>query len=101
MQWIVEPATVPVMPPGSIALGRIPSISEVVIAFTALTSGIGCYVFSDKVLRGNQQQSTMVFAGNQQQSTMGLDITGTTYIPVLRDVLSNFQACKCRKSSGR
>ena len=48
--WLVEPQLLPVPKAGAIAIGRIPSISEIVIAFTALTSGIGCYVFSDKVL---------------------------------------------------
>jgi hypothetical protein len=49
-KWEIEPELVQVPQPGAIALGRIPSISEIVIAFTALTSGIGCYIFSDKVL---------------------------------------------------
>jgi hypothetical protein len=49
-EWVVAPELFQVPVPGPIALGRIPSISDVVIAFTALTSGIGCYVFSDKVL---------------------------------------------------
>ena len=49
-RWVVEPELLPVPSPGAIALGRLPSISEVVIAFTAMTSGIGCYAFSDKVL---------------------------------------------------
>jgi predicted ATPase len=89
MRWIVEPATLPALQPGPIALGRIPSISEVVIAFTALTSGIGCYVFSDKVLS----------AGNPQQSAlMGLDDTGTNFLGVLKEIVSNLQDLKVRKS---
>lgn len=88
LKWIVEPATLPALPAGPIALGRIPSISEVVIAFTALTSGIGCYLFSDKVLR----------AGSQQQSAMGLDDTGTNFLSVLKEIVSNLQDLKVRKN---
>jgi type I restriction enzyme M protein len=89
-RWVVEPATLPALQPGPIALGRIPSISEVVIAFTALTSGIGCYVFSDNVLRpGNQQQ---------QQFTTGLDDTATNYLTVLREIVSNLQDLTVRQS---
>jgi hypothetical protein len=96
-KWVVEPATLPVLPAGPLALGRIPSISEVVIAFTALTSGIGCYVFSDKVLgAGNQQQPAAM--GNQQQTTMGFDDTGTNFLSVLREIVSNLQDFKVRKS---
>jgi hypothetical protein len=49
-RWLVEPKLLQVPSAGAIALGRIPSITEIVIAFTALTSGIGCYVFFDRVL---------------------------------------------------
>src|SRR5262249_15516940 len=89
-QWIVEPATLPPVPVGPIALGRIPSISEVVIAFTALTSGIGCYVFSDQVLRAGNQQ--------QEQTTTGFDDTGTNFLTTLREIVSNLQDLKVRKS---
>jgi predicted ATPase len=88
LRWVVEPATLPALPAGPVALGRIPSISEVVIAFTALTSGIGCYVFSDDVLR----------PGNQQNPTMGLDDTGTNFLGVLKEIVSNLQDLKVRKS---
>jgi len=88
-KWVVEPATVPAIQPGGIALGRIPSISEVVIAFSALTSGIGCYAFSDKVL----------CAGAQQQVTpTGLDDNGINYLGVLKEIASNLQDLTVRKS---
>jgi predicted ATPase len=92
-RWIVEPATLPALQAGPIALGRIPSISEVVIAFTVLTSGIGCYAFSDDVLRsGNPQMQ------GSQQFTRGLDDTGTNYLSVLKEIVSNLQDLKVRKS---
>jgi hypothetical protein len=66
-RWLVEPELTQVPAAGSIAPGRIPSISDIVIAFTALTSGIGCYVFFDRVLcepaRENQlpPKQTLIF----------------------------------------
>ena len=44
-EWSVPPNLVDVPKAGKIAIGRIPSIPEVVLAFAALTTGIGCYVF--------------------------------------------------------
>src|SRR5262249_29978227 len=76
---------------GGIILGRIPSISEVVIAFTALTTGIGCYAFSDNVLRGSNR-------GGQPQYARGLDDEATNYLSVLKEIVSNLQDLKVRKS---
>jgi hypothetical protein len=87
-QWVVEPELLQVPEPGQIALGRIPSISEVVIAFTALTSGLGCYIFPAQVLCG----------GKQQQSSIGLNDAATNYLDTLRDVVSNLQDLNVRKS---
>jgi type I restriction enzyme M protein len=87
-RWIVEPATLPAIPPGAIALWRIPAISEVVIAFTSLTTGIGCYVFSDQVLR----------SPGQMQFGIGLDDAGTNFLLVLKEIVSNLQDLKVRKS---
>lgn len=87
-QWVVEPKLSQVPPPGAIALGRIPSISEVVIAFTALTSGIGCYLFSDRVLCGHKQAP----------SAMGLEDAATNYLDVLKEIVSNLQDLSIRKS---
>jgi AAA domain, putative AbiEii toxin, Type IV TA system len=88
-RWLVEPELLKVPHPGGIALGRIPSISEVVIAFTALTSGIGCYVFSDDVLC---QTATL------NQRTRGLADDASNYLDALREVVSNLQDLKVRKS---
>jgi predicted ATPase len=87
--WSVEPELVQVPVPGPIALGRIPSISEIVIAFTALTAGIGCYVFSDKVLSQ---------AVGENQPTRGLADDAGNFLGTLGDILSNLQDLKVRKS---
>jgi AAA domain, putative AbiEii toxin, Type IV TA system len=88
-RWVVEPELIQVPTPGAIALGRIPSISEIVIAFTALTSGIGCYVFSDKVLCEPVKEN---------QRTRGLADDAGNFLDTLRDVVSNLQDLKVRKS---
>lgn len=87
-QWIVEPNLLQVPKPGPIALGRIPSISEVVIAFTALTTGTGCYAFSDNVLA----------TGKPSQVSQGLDDGATNYLDALRDIVSNLQDLTVRRS---
>jgi hypothetical protein len=88
-KWDVEPELVQVPAPGAIALGRIPSISDIVIAFTALTSGIGCYVFSDKVLCQPVQES---------RRTSGLADDAGNFLETLKDVVSNLQDLNVGKS---
>lgn len=88
-KWEVEPELIQVPTPGAIALGRIPSISEIVIAFTALTSGIGCYMFSDRVL---------CQAIGENQPTRGLADDARNFLDALKDLLSNLQDLKVRKS---
>jgi hypothetical protein len=87
--WAVEPQLAQVPKAGHIALGRIPAISEIVIAFTALTSGIGCHVFSDQVLR---QPAT----GNQP--TRGLADDAGNYLDTLKGIVSDLQDFRVRKS---
>lgn len=97
LQWLVEPELLPIPSPGQIALGRIPSISEIVIAFTALTSGIGCYAFSDSVLSGAAKQSVGVFGGAGIPSS-GLDDIAMNYLAVLKEIVSNLQDLSVRKN---
>jgi hypothetical protein len=91
LRWIVEPELIEVPRPDPMILGRIPSISEVVIAYTALTSGIGCYVFSDEVLCSRNASPT---AG----STTGLDDDAGNYLSALKEIVSNLQDLNLRKS---
>jgi hypothetical protein len=96
-RWLVEPELLQLPVPGEIALGRIPSIFEVVIAFTALTSGIGCYVFPDEVLRqpgkANQRKP-----GKANQRTWGLADDASNFLDILRELVSNLQELKVRRS---
>jgi predicted ATPase len=86
--WLVEPELVHVPNPGPIMLGRIPSISEIVIAFTALTSGFGRYAFSDQVLR----------QGTSNHEARGLADDAANFLDALKDIASNLQDLRVRKS---
>ena len=59
------------------------------IAFTALTSGIGCYVFSDRVLCQPVKEN---------QRTWGLADDAANFLDTLREVVSNLQELNVRKS---
>lgn len=96
-KWIVEPELLNVPGPGPLALGRIPSISEVVVAFTALTLGIGCYVFPDKVLSGVRQNQGFG-GGHQNQHTPGLDDQAMDYLNALKEITRNLQDLHVRRS---
>jgi len=87
-KWISEPELVGKLEPGLPAIGRIPSISDIVTAYTLLTAGIGCYDFPDKALSG----------GPPNQQNTGLDDQATNYLGVLKEIVSNLQDLHIRKS---
>jgi len=103
-KWVCEPELLQVPQPGPLALGRIPSIPEIVVAFTALTTGIGCHVFPDKVLSCDNPNQEFNGGGSgfnsslQNQFPFGLDDQATNYLNVLKDVVSNLQDLHVRKS---
>ena len=88
-RWMVEPELLDVPRPGPIALGQIPSVFEIVVAFTALTSGIGCYAFSDKVL---------CVPVRPNRRTSGLADDAANYLDALKEVVSNLQDLNVRRS---
>ena len=55
-RWDVRPALVWVPEPGGVALGGLPGLEEAVIAYTALTTGIGVYTFPYDVLKATGQR---------------------------------------------
>ena len=91
-KWEVEPQLVSVPQPGPPAIGRIPSISEVVIAHTALTSGIGCYDFPATVLGEVDQKR----GGKTRIS--GLNDDAGNYLRTLKEIVKNLQDLNVRKS---
>ncbi len=90
-KWEIEPQVVPLPQAGPPAVGRIPSIPEVVIAYTALTSGIGCYDFPASVLGGAGKRARV-------QGVSGLDNDGGNYLVTLKEIVSNLQDLNVRKS---
>lgn len=81
-QWIVKPGLVSVPDPGASALGRLPGIEEAVVAHTALTAGIGVYVFPYNVFGSN---------GAGQDNITGLADTGVNYLGVLKAIARDLQ----------
>ena len=87
--WRVEPPLVPVPQPGLPAMGRIPAIPDVVIAYTALTSGIGCYHFPATVLATGE---------SNVRSISGLKDDAANYLQTLKEIVSNLQDLNVRRS---
>lgn len=87
--WKSPPQLVSVPPPGPAVIGRIPSISEVVIAYTALTSGVGCHYFPATVL-GRPPSG--------EGGISGLHDNADNYLQVLKEIASNLQDLTVRKS---
>ncbi len=90
VNWTVEPAVVELPPAGPIALGRIPTLADVVIAYTALTSGIGCYTFHSDVMRAR--------ADTRNAGQSGLDDTARNYLTTMKEIVSNLQDLSVRKN---
>lgn len=88
-EWETPPQLVSVPKAGHPAIGRIPSISEVVIAYTALTSGIGCYDFPAGVLRAPT---------HAEHGISGLQDDAGNYLAVLKEIVSNLQDLNVRKN---
>ena len=68
--------------PGALALGRLPGLEEAVVAHTALTAGIGVYVFPYDVLSSK---------ASGQDGAAGFADTGDNYLGVLRAITRDLQ----------
>lgn len=88
-KWRHEPQLVSVPKPGLPIIGRIPSIPEVVIAYTALTSGIGWYHFPATVLAAKQSRTRVI---------SGLQDDAGNYLQTLKELVSNLQDLNVRKN---
>jgi predicted ATPase len=88
-KWHSEPRLVSVPQPGEPAIGRIPSISEVVIAYTALTTGIGCHYFPATVLAAKQGTTRAI---------SGLQDDADNYLQTLKEIVSNLQDLNVRRN---
>ena len=88
--WEVEPSLVSPPQAGSVALGRLPGIEEVVVAYTALTAAIGVYAFPYTVL------STRT-APSRGETVFGLADDGGNFLELLQDIASSLQNVMTRK----
>lgn len=91
-KWDVEPPLVTVPQVGPPALPRIPSISEVVVAYTALTSSIGCYHFPATVMAATKQERL------RSPDIGGLSDDAGNYLKTLKEIVSNLQDLNVRKN---
>lgn len=85
----VEFSPVSVPRPGEPAIGRIPAISEIVIAYTALTSGIGWHYFPATVLAAKQKGTAAI---------SGLQDNASNYLQTLKEIARNLQDLNVRKN---
>lgn len=81
-EWEVKPSLVSVPQAGGVALGRLPGLEEAVVAHTALTAGIGVYVFPNDVLGSNP---------TGHDGAIGLADKGDNYLRVLRAITRDLQ----------
>lgn len=88
IEWSVEPALVEVPQPGPIALGRLPALSEAVIAYTALTDSIGCYAFPGDV---------MLSSPNRASPTAGFSDSGANHLSTLKKIVSDIHDLTARQ----
>jgi predicted ATPase len=96
--WITKPNLVQVPDAGAIALGRIPSISEIVIAYTALTSGIGVYAFHDRVLVHEASKARGGQFSTQSGEVTGLRDDAANYLDTLREIMTNLHDLSVRRN---
>ncbi len=87
IQWDKAPSLMSPPKPGPLALGRLPGLEEVVIAYAALTAGIGVYVFPYGVLTRSSGGNTL----------SGLADDGGNYLEVLRVVTSSLHDITTRR----
>ena len=87
LQWTVEPALVPLPPPGQLAIGRLAAIEEVTVALTALTTGVGVYSFPFDVLA----------KPSQTNGDSGLSDDAGNYLTVIKEIATNLRDIHLRK----
>lgn len=86
--WNEPPLLVDIPKPGALAIRRLPGIEEVVMAFTALTTGLGIYSFPMGVLAGN----------SDEKLARGFTDNGGNFLHVLRELTVNLHHPESRKS---
>ena len=85
--WEVEPPLVLPPQPGPVAFGRLPGLEEVVVAYTALTAGIGVYSFPYDVLKVSAKSN----------GSAGLADDGGNFLGVMKDIAISLQDVAIRR----
>lgn len=97
-RWEVAPPTVaPVNPTESLAIHRMPALSKVVHAYTALASGLGYYSLPTSVW----SRFTNGAAGPRDQilrQLSGMKDDGSNYLHVMREIAQNLHQPQVRAS---
>lgn len=88
-KWTSAPNVLHPPNPNGPMLGKLPSVSEAVIAFSALTGGIGCYEFPFGVLARQESSSNRI---------AGLSDEGGNYLTIMKEISSNLRDLNLRKS---
>ena len=88
--WQVAPNVVPQPRVELPMLGRLPSVSEAVIAFSALTNGVGCYEFPLGVLSNP--------GATPRSGGEGLDDEGVNFLRIMKGIYSNLRDLNLRRS---
>ncbi|MBC7822236.1 MAG: AAA family ATPase, partial [Planctomycetaceae bacterium] len=86
-QWKQQPSVMPVPATGNIAIGRLPGLEIVVIAFAALTVGLGVYRFPPHVL----------CASRPSNGFGGLSDDASNHLSVMKELISNWQMINSKK----
>ena len=89
--WVTPPQQVFIPQAGLLAIGRLLSIPEVAIAYTALTAGIGCYHFPATVLGGVSEE-------NMPEGISGFRDDGANYLQILKGMVTNLQDLNTRRT---
>lgn len=84
--WSVEPNVANPPKPGTICIRQLSGLHEVVLAYTALTTGIGFYDFPDNVL-----------TAQKGSGVGGLNENGSNYVGVLQQMTTNLRDFTSRR----
>jgi predicted ATPase len=87
-KWTTPPTVLPLPEPGSLAINRISGVTEISVAYVALTEGIGCYDFPNDVLKK---------VGDSSKSP-GLADNGANFLQVFTAIENNLHAMKSRRA---
>jgi predicted ATPase len=85
--WRVEPSLVVVPKAGPIALRRLPGLEQVVVAYTALSTGLGVYDFEANVLQDERSSN----------GRSGLHDDARNHLAVLKEIAQSLHDVNTRK----